>query len=149
MHDCISARASASPEGWNLTGEAPHARKAELTMTYFVWKTILCTKTCKIIWDGRITSVFRALITANMLLLVCSALPLCMWVDLHMCIHACWVGVGARPGSWRALWTPSSSLFAAHFLSAAVHLKPVALPLCAAAVDTAQIVFFISLLSTK
>lgn len=85
---------------------------------------------------GELLLVFRASLTANMPLLFCNTLPLCVWVDLHMCIHACWVGAGARPESWLTLWTPSSNLFAAHFPSAAVHLKPVALPLCVAAVWT-------------
>lgn len=36
-----------------------------------------------------------------------------VWVDLHMCIRALWVGAGALLGSWLSLWRPSSSLSAA------------------------------------
>lgn len=39
---------------------------------------------------------------------------LCVWAELHMCIHVCWVGAGAQLGSWLSLWTPSSSFFTSH-----------------------------------
>lgn len=102
-------------------------------------------RNCEIILGGRITFVVPRFTCSKHAAVVLQHAPT-VHVGGPAYVHTCVLsGSGGTAGVLAHSLNTSSSLFAAHFPSGAACLKPVALPLCVAAVWTLHILYFSSL----
>lgn len=146
----MSARASASPEGWNLTGAVTPRYRSSTHADLLCMKDNSVHQHCEIILDGRITFGVPCFTYSKHAAVVLQHAPT-VRVGGPAYVHTC--VLSGSGGTARVLAHSLNTIFkplcgSFSFCSSASETCCIA-ALCCSCLDIAQIVLFISLLSMK